>query len=312
MFFHKVMKHRKLILVISSAITLLLLNTCASSLYKSAIYYERKKAGLSNKTVQIENYTMNYLESGKGTPILMLHGFGGEKDHWTRFSNYLGDKYHLIAPDLPGFGDNARDENRKYSYPAQVESIHKFVQTVLPGKKFHIIGNSMGGGISGLYAATYPEDVLSLALIDAGGVKSPEESELTINLKKGLNVLIVKNKEDFDRLLKFSFVKPINIPGSVKEYLTEKAILNYKFNTRIFDEVMADKYLLQEKLNKIKSPALIVWGDTDRILHVSGADIFQKGIQNSKKVILKDCGHAPMLELPEETAAVYTKFLSGL
>jgi pimeloyl-ACP methyl ester carboxylesterase len=73
----------------------------------------------------------------------------------------------------------------------------------------------------------------------------------------------------------------------------------------------SDMYILESKLNKITAPTLILWGDTDRIVHISSVAIFEKNIKNSKSVIIKECGHAPMIEKPVETAAAYQDFLKG-
>ena len=65
-------------------------------------------------------------------------------------------------------------------------------------------------------------------------------------------------------------------------------------------------------MKDIKTPTLILWGDTDRVLDVSGAAILEKGIKNSQKIIMKDCGHVPMIERPEETAKYYISFLKNI
>ncbi len=68
---------------------------------------------------------------------------------------------------------------------------------------------------------------------------------------------------------------------------------------------------MQGKLNKITAPTLIVWGDSDKLINVSAVQIFKKNIKNSKTAIIKECGHLPMLEKPQETASVYKDFLKG-
>jgi pimeloyl-ACP methyl ester carboxylesterase len=63
-------------------------------------------------------------------------------------------------------------------------------------------------------------------------------------------------------------------------------------------------------MREIRAKTLILWGDTDRVLSVSSARVLQKGIENSKVIIMKDCGHMPMIERPEETARYYLEFIS--
>jgi pimeloyl-ACP methyl ester carboxylesterase len=76
---------------------------------------------------------------------------------------------------------------------------------------------------------------------------------------------------------------------------------------------MIDKPLPFESfLPRIKAPTLILWGDRDNLLHVSAVPILEKAIRNHQTVIMKDCGHVPMLERPQETADHYLNFLRGL
>ncbi len=57
--------------------------------------------------------------------------------------------------------------------------------------------------------------------------------------------------------------------------------------------MQTDMFILESKLDKITAPTLIVWGDSDRVIHISSVPIFEKGIKNSKSVIIKECGHVP-------------------
>ena len=65
-------------------------------------------------------------------------------------------------------------------------------------------------------------------------------------------------------------------------------------------------------LQKIVNPTLILWGAEDRIIHVNNAEIFNRLIANSKKVVLEGIGHAPMLESPERSAEIYLDFIASL
>ena len=99
-------------------------------------------------------------------------GSGADKDNWDRFAKRLTGSYRVIAPDVPGFGDSSKIPGAKYDMQTQVMRVHEFVRAI-GLKKFHIAGNSMGGLIAGMYAASYPEDVLTLGLFDAGRGEGP-------------------------------------------------------------------------------------------------------------------------------------------
>ncbi len=277
-------------------------------LYNKAINGFRKDAGLTIKSVNIPDFKIVYAEGGTGDTIIMLHGFGGSKDNWLRFAKYFTPNYRVIIPDLPGFGESSKPQDAKYDIMSQVERLNLFVKE-LKLTKFNIVGNSMGGEIAGNYAATYPEMVKTLALFDSAGVHSPIKSEFASLLGKGVNPLVVKDEKGYEELLEFTSVKPLKLPSVIKNYLAKQAIKAAPLNEKIFNEI--GKTELQGKLNKIKAPTLIVWGDSDKVINVSAVQIFKKNIKGSESVIIKECGHLPMLEKPQETASAYKDFLQG-
>jgi len=295
-------------IIMPVGLTLLLFSvSCSSSMTAFFKFLGRFQAGLSEKSVQVDNYKIAYLEGGKGETIVLVHGFGANKDNWTSFAKYLTKKYHVIVPDLPGYGDSTRILTDNYGIDSQVTRLHGFVVNV-GLKKFHIVGNSMGGFISGKYAAKYPGEILSLGLFSPGGVKSPEESQLSVGLKEGRNALIIESTADYDNLLNFIFVKPPSIPGPVKSYLAEKAVESKDFLKKVFPEIRSSSFD-EATMKNIRAKTLILWGNKDQVLHVSGARVLEKRIKNSKVVIMQECGHAPMLERPEETANYYLDFI---
>lgn len=284
--------------------------SCARYLVNKTIDGQRKDANVTIKSVNIPDFKIVYAEGGTGDTIIMLHGFGVNKDRWLSFAKLLTPNYRVIILDIPGFGESSKPEDKNYNIMSQVERLNFFAKE-LKLTKFHLVGNSMGGDIAGNYAATYPEMVKTLALLDALGVKTPIKSELTLLMEKGENPFYVKDVNSLDKYLEFMFVKPPQFPNFIKKYAAKQALKDTPLNEKIYKDMQTDMFVLESKLNKITAPTLIVWGDTDRVIHISSVPIFKKGIKNSKSVIIKECGHAPMLEKPEETAAIYQDFLKG-
>jgi abhydrolase domain-containing protein 6 len=306
---------KKSILLIIAAIVIIigtiLYFAAPSYLYNKAIDGLRKDAKLTIKSVNIPDFKIVYAEGGTGDTIIMLHGFGGNKDNWPRFAKYFTPNYRVIIPDLPGFGDSSKPQDAKYNIMSQVERLNLFVKE-LKLTKFHIVGNSMGGSISGNYAATYPEMVKTLALFDSAGVNSLIKSERALLLEKGINPLVAKDEKGYDKLLGICFYKPPQLPSVIKKYLAKQAIKDASLNEKIYNEITnTDLTVLEGKLNKITAPTLIVWGDSDKVIDVSSVPIFKKNIRNSQSAIIKECGHLPMMEKPQETASIYQDFLKG-
>jgi pimeloyl-ACP methyl ester carboxylesterase len=174
--------------------------------------------------------------------------------------------------------------------------------------------------LAALYGATYPQKVLTLALLAPGGVGSPNPSEVAILIKGGKNPLLTGNIEDYDKLLKLCFVKPPFIPAQFKKVLAADAVAHRDFNKKIFDdtygnltkeELSARENFLLPYLPQIQAPVLVIWGDTDKVLDVGGVAVLEKNLKNNRTVIMKDTGHTPMLEKPQETASYYVSYLKG-
>jgi pimeloyl-ACP methyl ester carboxylesterase len=200
-----------------------------------------------------------------------------------------------------------------YTYAAQVDRLHRFVKA-LGVEKFHLGGNSMGGNIAANYTARYEDDILSLWLIATGGVLSAQPSEMSRILNSGgENPLVAATAEEFDRLLDFVFAERPFIPGPIKSHLAREAIDHRPLNQRIFKQIISTdggNYVpLEELLKNVQTKTLILWGDRDRVLHVSGAKILEAAMPDAKAVIMKNIGHLPMVEKPEASANVFLAFI---
>lgn len=300
-----------LALILAAGATTLYLSP--ASLLASVQFTERQLAGLDSRQVQVGEFNIHYYEGGPqgAETILMIHGFGADKDNWLRFSRPLTARYHVVALDLPGFGDSSKPE-ASYDVGTQVERLNAFAKAI-GLHKLHLIGNSMGGHIAALYAARHPEEVLSVALLNNAGVNAPQASELFKRLDRGdANPLLVRNADDFSNMLDLLFVEKPPLPGSLKQYLAERAMASHDFNQKIFNQLRERYIPLETELAKIQVPTLLLWGDQDQILDVSSIKVMQPLLKQPTVVIMQACGHLPMIERPEETAEHYQTFLDSV
>lgn len=268
-------------------------------------------AGVERRVVQVGDHRIVYSEGGKGSEtILLLHGFGASGDSWNPLARTLTKKYRVIAPDLPGWGASTRIETESYGYPAQLERLEKLVQE-LKLTRFHLMGHSMGGFLAAAYAARCPERVMTLGLLCPHGMHEPVLSDLSRSVDQGDNWLVVSSPEGFRRLLNNLFVKQPYIPGPLVKYLAQLAVRNSAKSRQIFNEMQSNEPPLVQRLPQIKAPALIVWGDQDRVLHVSSAGLFKDNLKQAELLILKDCGHMPLMEKTRAWTGRYLAFVAG-
>ncbi|HEU18495.1 MAG TPA: alpha/beta fold hydrolase [Deltaproteobacteria bacterium] len=304
--------HKKLIILTGAFIILapiVLYFAFPGVVYNIFVQSARRSAGLSQKVITVDKFTIAYLEGGKGDTILLLHGFGGDKDNWTIFAKSLTPYFHVVAIDIPGFGKSSKIPTESYTIGNQVKRIRNIVDT-LGLTNFHLAGNSMGGTIAGKYAADVPDRVLSLALFNTGGIYSAEKSDVIKLLERGENPFLIDSSRGFDRMMALLFEMPPPIPRRIRAYLTEQAISSRDFNKKIWNELAGELYSLESDLPRIRAETFIVWGEKDRILHVSSTRILEMNLSRADTIIIEGCGHVPMLEKPHETAEYYLEFLN--
>lgn len=304
------MKKALLALLLLIAVAAGVLYAFPSTLLATAQYVESARARLSTNSLQVDNLDIAYYEGGpeKAQTILLIHGFGADKSNWPRFARFLTQDYHVIAVDLPGFGDSSKPANISYDVGTQAERLADFMREQGIGR-FHVVGNSMGGHIAALLAARHPQEVLSVGLFDNAGVTAPHPSELFERLLKGDNPLVLRSVDDFPALLDFVFVQPPPLPGRLRDYLAERSLQRSALNGMVFQQLRERYIPLEPELPKITAPTLLLWGDRDRVLDVSSIDVMKPLLKKSSVAILRDCGHVPMIERPEETARLYLDFL---
>ena len=305
---------RRLFIAASAAVLLSFTTACSQEdITHSALRLEQKMAGLERKTLQLGDHEVTYLEGGKGPTIVMLHGITADSGNWTRFARYYTGNYHVVIPDLPGFGDSSRLPDASYSIPSQSARVHALTQA-LGVQKFHLVGNSMGGYIGAYYAAQYPDSVITLGLFDPAGVTAPTQTQFIKDLYEGkTNQMLPTDREDFRRVLKLVMEDPPYIPGFAIDVLADKALKHREFNRKVFAELQQQQLDLAPYLPKIKAPTLLLWGELDRVLDASAIPVFQRHLTGSKTTveILPGVGHLPMLEQPGETAKRYSAFLGS-
>ncbi|HQQ15381.1 MAG TPA: alpha/beta hydrolase [Deltaproteobacteria bacterium] len=289
-----------------------LLCGCSSfqkSLFECSMSIERRLSKLQPKTLQAGGLTFSYLErTGTGETIVLLHGFGADKDNWVRFVRRLPGEYRVIAIDLPGHGSSTRDAQTTYTIEFIVQGFAAAAEE-LGLERFHLAGNSMGGYVGVLYSAHNPGKVLTLCLIDPAGAASPVPSDLQLAVERGENPLVPKSRDDFDILLSYGFHNRPFIPWPIADVLADRYVERSAFNEKMWTDIHRHWEDISRYLGALDMPVLLVWGDRDRILHVSSVSVYRRHIPHLETVILEECGHLPMLELPKVTARRYVSFL---
>ena len=290
-------------------------NTLAINSTQKLVQYERNKSDLAVKALTLSSGDkMVYAENGNvaGEPLLLIHGFGGNKDNFTRIARQL-ESYHLIIPDLLGFGESSKPMTADYRADAQATRLHELLQAKGLTSNIHVGGNSMGGAISVAYAAKYPKEVKSLWLIDSAGFWSAGVPKSLEGATLENNPLLINKTEDFYNMYDFVMSKPPYIPKSVKAVFAQERIANKALESKILAQIVEDNVEERAKvIAEYNIPTLVVWGEKDKVIKPETVTLIKEIIPQSEVITMPKIGHAPMIEAVKQTANDYKAFRAQL
>lgn len=286
-------------------------DTFGPSMTRAGLGLERWRSGLEAKALtEADGTRIAYLDGGQGEPLVLVHGFGADKDNFTRVARWLTPHYRVIIPDLPGFGESTHRADVDYHYAAQAARVHAFVQA-LGLHRVDLGGNSMGGAIVLSYAAQHPQEVHSLWLLDTAGIAGAPDSELATILKAGgRNPLIVTQDSDFRALMRFAMSDPPWLPGPVMHTMAAARIANQALERQVFAQIATDS--VNDAVRGLATPTLVVWGAEDRVLSPGAVPLLTALLPHAQAIVMPHVGHAPMIERPHATAEDYLRFRASL
>jgi len=295
-------------------LTILLLGSCTrieQKLFDCGLSIERQRSGLVPRTTRVDGQIIAYLErKGEGDTIVLLHGFGANKDTWIRFVRYMPKKFYIVAIDMLGHGDNSRNMNVTYDARYMTDVLSRTIES-LGLQRFHLAGHSLGGYVAMLYAADHPQKLITLSLFASAGVLSPIPTNFQLALPTGENPIKVDSAESFDRMMNLVFYKKPFTPWPMRSVILRQCIERNEFEKKVWHDMWKDWQDATELLPQIQTPVFLLWGDKDRIMHISCVDVYQRYFPQAETVIIKNCGHGLIFERPKEAAEAYANFLQN-
>ncbi|UYN94836.1 MAG: alpha/beta hydrolase [Enhydrobacter sp.] len=246
-----------------------------------------------------------------GMPIVLLHGSLASLHVWEGWTAALKDRARLISVDLPGHGLTGAWPRDEYTIDAYADFVEVLVD-VLHLDRFAIVGHSMGGAVAWTFAATRPDRVSHLILVDAAGYPRQGEAPLSLRVARlpvlgGLS-LWFHPEMLIRRSLKDMYADP-------KEATPER-VVRYSDLQRFPGnrEAMLQRLRTQEPLDptplkRLNVPTMILWGAKDRWSSPAIGARFQRDIKGARLKVLEKLGHNPMEEDPIASAVVVDAFL---
>jgi pimeloyl-ACP methyl ester carboxylesterase len=249
-------------------------------------------------------YRLHYLEAGAGPPLLLVHGLGSSATQdWGRLIGPLGRRFHVFAPDLPGFGESERPAAADYSIPMQVEAVRGFMTAVGLGKA-RVAGLSMGGWIVCRLAGSHPERVERLVVVDAAGMR-PDGPPIPAE------VLLPHDEEGVRRLAAAVRHKAPVPPSFVARDILARRLREEWVVRRALESMAAGRDWLNGTLGRADMPVLVVWGKQDALIPVAYAAPLAAEFPRAELKVLDGCGHVPIADCPEAFDREVVPFLAA-
>jgi pimeloyl-ACP methyl ester carboxylesterase len=261
-------------------------------------------SGVHTRYVQAGAFRLHYLEAGSGPPLVLVHGLASSATQdWGRLVAPLGRRFHVYAPDLPGFGESEQPAGADYSIPMQVEALRAFMVAVGVARA-RVAGLSMGGWIVCRLAGSHPEMVERLVVVDAAGMR-PDGPRIPAE------VFLPHDEEGVLRLLAAVRNNAPVPPSFVARDILARWLREEWVVRRALESMSAGRDWLNGTLGRADMPVLVVWGKQDRLIPVAYANPLAAEFPRAELRILDGCGHVPIADCPEAFDREVLPFLTA-
>jgi pimeloyl-ACP methyl ester carboxylesterase len=261
------------------------------------------------KDIPVFSYKIHYLEAGRGTPVILLHGSGGEGARWMPTIKGLASEFRVIAPDQIGWG-NSEKPMTIYHSGVFAEFLARFMKEIgVP--KAALVGQSMGAGVALQMAVSYPQLVDRMVLVNGGGFRSANDPPRTgapdWHARQIANAGTLAESREY--LEKMYYNHSLISDKLVEDNLVLRLRSAYTAEAVQIANARGLGGITEEQVRGIKTPTLLVWGANDKLSPVVNADKLNAAIPGSRKVLIDKAGHYPFIEHPEQFNQAVREFL---
>jgi pimeloyl-ACP methyl ester carboxylesterase len=264
-------------------------------------------------TADANGIKTNYLEAGKGDPVVLIHGSGPgvtSYANWRLVLPTLAENYRVLAPDMVGFGFSERPANIEYGVQTWADQVVGLMDTLeLPTA--HMVGNSFGGAIALRIAAQHPDRVGKLVLMGSMGVPFPITEGLERvwgyepsfeNMRRALDVFAYSRDLVNDELAE------VRYRSSIQPGFQESFAAMFPAPRQRWVEAMCTP---EDEIRRLPHRTLIVHGREDRVIPLQTSLRLMELIDNADLSVFSHCGHWSMIERTEDFNRNVSEFFSG-
>jgi len=255
--------------------------------------------GWAEDTAEVSGAKIFLRRAGKGPPVVVLHHDIGTLDELA-FYDELAKSHDVIIPHFPGWGKSPRLEWMRH--PRDVAVLMQGLKANLGLAQCALVGLGFGGWVAAEMASMAPREVSKLVLVGAMGIKPPEGDILDQAIISYIDYpqAFFHEKKGFEKHY-----------GNVTTDQLEAWDIAREMSFRIAWKPYMYSQQLPHLLGAVKAPALIVWGDDNKVVPLSAAHAYKKALPSARLEIVKGSGHAVEMEKPVELAKLVVPFLAS-
>lgn len=255
-------------------------------------------------SVEIAGIPLEITEAGQGRPLLFLHGGhpSGRLDPQARIIEALADKFHFIAPVHPGFGTTPAPQ--QLTNIDDLAYLYLDLLDALNLRDVVLVGASLGGWIATESAVKTTERISQLVLIDSVGIKVGDREARDI-----ADIYAITDRQ----LADIAYADPQRMARDTKS-LPEQELVLMARSREATGRYAWSPYMhnpkLKTRLHRIRIPALVLWGEADRIVTPEYGRAYAAALPDARFALIDRAGHFPHLEQPNAVANQIFDFLS--
>jgi pimeloyl-ACP methyl ester carboxylesterase len=245
-----------------------------------------------------EEHGFSYIDEGEGEVLLLLHGLMGSLSNWDGVVNQFKSKYRVLIPILP-----------IYDMPlitTGVKSLSKFVHKFIKFKKLEnitVLGNSLGGHVALVYVLAHPDNIKAMVLTGSSGLY---ENAFGGSFPRRESIDFVREK------VQYTFYDPAIATDELVNDVYKLVNDRHSVIRLLAMAKSAIRHNMKKDLHKMQMPVCLIWGKDDKITPPEVAIEFNELLPNAELHWLDKCGHAPMMERPEEFNVLLGAFLEKI
>ncbi len=274
------------------------------------------------KVIDVDGVTVAFDDEGDGSPCLvLLHGFSANRASWAMVAPALAERYRVLVPDRPGWGDSPLppgDQARRRALdPAGEAAMWLQLADRLDLGPLVLVGHSAGGAVAAEVALAAPDRVVGLVLIDAAiaAILEPPPGFLALARRPGLNararqLTAAVVPRTWRRFLTMTHQDPTSVhPEILAAY--QATVGTPAWVETVWEAArLAEAGDLHERVGQLQVPTLVLTGRNDRVVPPGVADHLADKIPGAKLVLVGEAGHNPHEERPAEVVAAVAPFLT--